>query len=1137
MLERAQACLNRKFISPGSSNQCVPASQRLLHCAFWTHAIPNDGLELYTTLGRYSRHSSADVRPHNGPLKGGETSRPFLDFLYPPQAVAYVSAKASSAYSHATQVQRSPLRPRRVRPRNFSAVARVADRQLSHEAVTLDPSPFRKRVHDDTAVYKTHVSAQSTSEDSLRELQQLITQESPLDLERLWTCFGKAHKARIIGPDLLRRTIDTLSSQCNSSSSWFLLAIYDMLRSSERTDHVLQVAVEAQSRVVRADSVPPAPLKCFFLDRALPPRLMQQAVSLRDWKAAIQILHNETQRLSPDSARLSPRDITTLFQGINDIKELKNSLRDIVECFPTDDRGYHAIFEALCRQMCFKMRGLRDPVRLALTSHNLCRILNEDKVKSAVSADLLQSIISMLLALHHTRSHAIANDTIASVYQLYHSLKLVPPPKLLTLLLTAHDRGDLQSTHGRHVLTLKDLLTDWTTHYGPLNNHTLFMLMRKASRIGDVRSVEKHAQQYLALNIASKPQARHMWPLLYVFAMKRNAAKADYWFDRLQHEHGMTADARCWSTLLFAHQRAGQPRRALEILLTMQDQGLAPDVFTLGPVASAFGKIGDVQTVTDILDVAQRHKLVPSTIMLNALIVAHVSTGDLEGAANALSCAISKVREGEAEGSLTVCFNTMMTAYGMSKQPKLAMQLYRDMKVSETELDSNSYGALMKALCRSHQSTKAYQILTQVLPGFDIKPAPFHYAICMSGFIKDGMHERALAIHQDMLDAGVKPNIGTRAAYVRASTMAIGKDDAIDAEDPVSMTDAVRALLQGVGRPKDHATYTKDPEPDWYRQQDGTTSSLAYFDYILDLLGRKQCFEAVQQLLKDQLAQSGTLTDLGVPLNVLNSMMSVHLLAGDHQAVHELWELVRSQVDQVQRVQGSESGTAVVESKATDQLASPVPAHRLALSRPLGYYLGSLGQKMKAMATESELDEEAETSSDDIVKTMNETVSSLLSSSYTLDNQTWNLYICNLCQASPPRALLAFTLTEKFLMDKWKGWDIPVIDNESGSSTLSVPTTNPKRTHSSYHRSDEPVMQYKTSVYLTHALLRLRRMDLQARESTDRGRYEQESSAQTRLDIEVGTVKAVRERAPKALRAVLEMPVVRDDLQRRLLRT
>lgn len=72
------------------------------------------------------------------------------------------------------------------------------------------------------------------------------------------------------------------------------------------------------------------------------------------------------------------------------------------------------------------------------------------------------------------------------------------------------------------------------------------------------------------------------------------------------------------------------------------------------------------------------------------------------------------------------------------------------------------------------------------------------------------------------------------------------------------------------------------------------------------------------------------------------------------------------------------------------------------------------------------------------------------------------------------------------------------------------------------------LMLYETSVHLTAALLEVRKFDAV---SEERSGLEAE-----RFEEQVGSVQVLREEAPRALKAVLDMPVVYDDLQGRLLR-
>lgn len=166
---------------------------------------------------------------------------------------------------------------------------------------------------------------------------------------------------------------------------------------------------------------------------------------------------------------------------------------------------------------------------------------------------------------------------------------------------------------------------------------------------------------------------------------------------------------------------------------------------------------------------------------------------------------------------------------------------------------------------------------------------------------------------------------------------------------------------------------------------------------------------------------------------------------------------------------------------------------------------------------------------------MTQTFTSLLSSGYTLDNLTWNTYITILCQVSPPRTLLAFTLVERFLINEFPGWHRPRANlrgDERGYFTnKGARAQGMEYTKARYLGPDQLMPQYRTFVHLAGALLELRSME-------SLGRTPRRTGTQEERDVkaQVGSIREIRKRAPKTLAAVTNMPTVYDELQERLIR-
>ncbi|KAI7561591.1 hypothetical protein KC317_g8975 [Hortaea werneckii] len=296
---------------------------------------------------------------------------------------------------------------------------------------------------------------------------------------------------------------------------------------------------------------------------------------------------------------------------------------------------------------------------------------------------------------------------------------------------------------------------------------------------------------------------------------------------------------------------------------------------------------------------------------------------------------------------------------------------------------------------------------------------------------------------------------------------------------------------------------------------------------------------------------------------MIGSLMMAHLTAGQHDEVERCWDLAKEQANEISKTEpvpqlrssngdaepeglgdilqlkppsdAQEAGfqinskstapsntttdkgaTASAKSSQTlmpsnDQsdatTSKPSPGRSYILSRPLRLYLYSLGAQQR-------------------MRDMLSIVSRLFTQGYTMDNPTWNAFIQLLCQSSPPLVLLAYTLTERFLMPNFPGW-APV------SANGYLPHASARQQGLQYIRArylspGQLMPQYKTLVHLGAAVLQLRSIEAMGR----RGQIDDLAG----MDKYIGSMRQLRKEAPRTLFAVQSMPKVDDALQNRLLR-
>ncbi|KAF2768260.1 hypothetical protein EJ03DRAFT_383454 [Teratosphaeria nubilosa] len=747
-------------------------------------------------------------------------------------------------------------------------------------------------------------------------------------------------------------------------------------------------------------------------------------------------------------------------------------------------------------------------------------------------------------------------------------------------------------------VTPTTICNDWIKWYGRLRKDALDLMLVYTAKDGNLARYEPWLQHLKQHYSAFEDQQDSLWTTIYFHARRNDLQGARTAFDELAasaKRHGVSPPLKAWNVLIHAYHRADDLDGGINVLMDMVEKDIAPDVYSFGPVMEMLAKRGDVDGVQDVL--AQYDSLVSDkrvTAFYGSLMNALINCGEIDKAEVVLKGLVTDVKtEKTVLGSLTGCFNILLTAHAQRRNVNATMATYRWMKAEGIRADDETFAALLQVLTVYRNTNSAYKILRTGMSSSDVLPTAFHYAIVITGYVKERRYDEALAAHADMVQRQIKPSLASNAAYLKAKARKEVKErrhsrgDRLEASEdmPLNLSMAeFRRLLQSsedrgagvaVAEPHSFAELTYQPDQ----------PSASYFAYLISMHGKKQCFEAATKLLEEYKAklvkERGTSdVALDMPLRLLSAMMSAHHRAGEYDEVEKYWVLAKEQAFSIARripvpmlkkredakdresqetlpdlmeieppAEGSaasEAGfqialpaanksnakttrrsrksrtddTALTPSDPTTALFpgsalstdSPTPQHPTPgrahiLDRPLRWYLYALHSQSRT-------------------QDMLTTVSKTLSQGYTMDNKTWNVFIELLVKAHPPLTLLAFVLAERFLMPSWAGW-VSYGRNQLPPPKPSARSQGLQYIRARYLSPRDLMPQYRTLVHLGGAFLRLRRLEAS-------GELARMTLGEFRKYV--GSVKGVREAAPKAVWAVQSMPAVEDWLQRTLLR-
>lgn len=1157
MLERASACLDSGVRLSLRTQRRAPKSRRLLHSNFWHHAAGDIDLPICLTSSTCPpppQHvtSLQPTTPSDGP---------FLDFLYPAQTLAFMS-RASTTHLDRIWDRRAAHRASAHGLRGYST-ATPSPRAQPDEHFLLDDSqrPEPRRTRSD--LRPSAPSFQRPRD----ELSDLISNypggpDSDLLIERAWDLYAISTHEDQHNPNLVTCLLTWLHNRPNHASNQRILDLFARLHAQDRSALTYQAAVAAYLAVGRvqdamalhidaSDSLSDHLLGADFL--------MLHAVTHQDWNMALEVYHRirakhmlqSPAELSTPSSK-SPINLWTKLVGASNLDANLQSLAEHYKS--TQDESARAelleLLESIWRIMVrFTLHSAKifAPAASAPSPRAFLRRTFYDVHKLGLPSPLIYE--DCLLQLAYLSGITPVDDISSIVNFVYTHYRLSPAfqpsQRLLSRLidLWRDERlafncvgKDRRKSHK----TLTTYIHDMEKYHGRMADSNFVTIMDCYARLGDVKDVENYARRYASLYSEGLENSAKLWPLVYVHAKRANPGDAAKQLHRIKPDFGVDPDLQCWNIVIHAYEEANDLEGAVDTLNALLETNLKPDAFSFTPVMNLYAKEGDADSTSHLLEVAESHDIRSNTHMLNSLVVAHVNNDDLENAQQCLESTIKAVREGKAAGPLTMCFNTILTAHALGRNIESAMKTYQRMKEEMIPLDAKTYGALVQVLCMFRQTNAAHQIVRSVMRNNKVRPLAFHYAIVMAGYVNQQMYQAALDVFEEMSRAKVRPSKSTRAVFLKAKALREHDSDARGGDlkyDNMTTPASLRHVIEDFKRLSGIPVMPppgNQPEPGFRGKSPATPLDAGFLVFIH---GKRRAFEAVKQILATSvpdLPDSGDVSNHAPSLELLTALMSVHFRARDYAEVEKYWKLILSHADYLQASHaeqvaklpdvvsfstGVDAGLVVKGMKPAER---KIPsAHRFMLSRPLRYYLASqFSQKTLTAST-----------------TMTDLISSLLSSGFQFDNRTWNAYIVHLCKCRPPRALLAFSLAEKFLIPNWPGW----VNAKSGMvlNRYFGPKKSQRAEDVEYLRNGPGtryrahgvlIPQYKTMVYLASALL-----DLRTREATGASTTSKKGVASA-VRQQVGSLREIKEKAPETLNAVQLMPKINDRLQTKLVR-
>ena len=985
--------------------------------------------------------------------------------------------------------------------------------------------------------------------------------------ERAWEMYDSLGDEAKDDDRLRQEMMQWMAEQKGDAAASYCQEMFAAMSKSSRTMEVYKAIILLYAR--RKDHMAVSELHQEALENLengylISRQLFETAMQEDDWQLALDtaMQHNKTF-----TERHQENQVRLFWLYVSDLPELMTKAIEFarhvgldqglkVADAPTREFCFQFFKDAITQEFMHPPKGPRLPVNEADFSHPP-RVSIRSMFRHVIDMDpqVTDFLEQVLLAGAGPESNVLYrryHHVFSYVYQKYRELSGVQPSEQMLSVhlqrVTAFWSSQDVSYRTIISLDIQLVLMDWKQFYGKVSVEAVHSLLSYYARTGQQKELDDMLQYQDDAHPTYEAQRDALWTRIYIHAQRDELDLAQQAFAsvaRLTGEHGDQPDLRCWNVLLLAHSHVDDLEGALTNFQNLLDHAkLQPDIDSFRPLFAMLSRRGEVAALEDLLE--QYDGMVGesrSADMMLSLMTAHFR--DNENVANAeavLRKTVTLKAQGDVVGSLTPCFNALMNFYAVRRDLNATTRVYRWMRQEKVVLDGETFGALMQTLLFHRQAGPVFRILYTVMPEHHVPPTVYHYALMMAGFNHNRQYQNVIHLHQRMINRNIKPSIDTQVNYLKAKAHLERRErreadsNAPENEDPEAEPVALEGTLSELRRliaQQYRVDTTSTPETPVFGRLEREDPITPYFDFLIYMHGARRCFAAVKQLMKEctELSKAAGRNEQ-LPINMLTALMSAHWHAGEHDKVEEYWKLALEQARNIVRPikvprftqrketanrtpdpldlrplqvdedgdvdapasQAGEQPNQTLLTKKAEFKPKPIPGRRDILDQPLRWYI-------KALVSQARVGEAIKL------------VSQLVSQGWFIGRTTWNLLIRRLLRTDPPLTLLAFVLTERFMMPHFPGWK----ENTYWPPRSANRANDTRQMRARYIGRTELMPEYRTLAQLGDAMLYLRRLELT-------GEREQYKKLPKELRKFVGTVADLRVRARETVYAVQSMP-------------
>nr|CAB3467360.1 unnamed protein product [Digitaria exilis] len=267
---------------------------------------------------------------------------------------------------------------------------------------------------------------------------------------------------------------------------------------------------------------------------------------------------------------------------------------------------------------------------------------------------------------------------------------------------------------------------------------------------------------------SSAPAPRAVAVVLGVLGRARQDAVAEELFLRFA---GEGATVQVFNAMMGVYARSGRFEEARQLLDTMHDRGIEPDLVSFNTLINARAKSGCLPAgvALDLLSEVRQAGLRPDVITYNTLISACSQSSNLEDAVTVFE----EMLASECRPDLWT-YNSMVTVHGRCGKAKEAEQLFRELVEKGFTPDAVTYNSLLYAFAKEGDVEKVEHTCEDLVKaGFKKNEITYNTMIHMYG--KMGRLDLAVSLYDEMRAMGCTPDTVTYTVLIDS----LGKMDRI----------------------------------------------------------------------------------------------------------------------------------------------------------------------------------------------------------------------------------------------------------------------------------------------------------------------------------------------------------------------